>query len=261
MNEILKAFDTQCIVVWALILRETKTIFGDSRLGYLWLIIQTAFLIATFWFLQTIFHMKPPHGIALPVFLLTGISIYFMFANIVSACMFAIEGNKALLTYPQVFTLDLIIARAVLIWATHIIVALILFTFAFFFSYKIEVVNTSKLVISLFLTLFLSLGAGTLVSSLNLLWPTTHTIIPMILRVLFFTSGVFYSVSRVVKYGGNFLLYNPLLHLILICRESLSDTHEDVDGSISYVIIFTIVLSVFGMLLERYTRKLRSFES
>ena len=36
-------------VIMALILREVHTLYGSSRLGYLWAVIQTMFGIGIFW--------------------------------------------------------------------------------------------------------------------------------------------------------------------------------------------------------------------
>lgn len=43
------ALTVQGRVIAALILREVHTLYGNTRLGYLWAIIQTAFGIGVFW--------------------------------------------------------------------------------------------------------------------------------------------------------------------------------------------------------------------
>jgi capsular polysaccharide transport system permease protein len=45
MNGLGGAARNQGRVVWALMLRETKTLFGKHKLGYLWALINAAFSI------------------------------------------------------------------------------------------------------------------------------------------------------------------------------------------------------------------------
>ncbi len=43
------ALTVQGRVIAALILREVHTLYGNTKLGYLWAIIQTVFAISVFW--------------------------------------------------------------------------------------------------------------------------------------------------------------------------------------------------------------------
>ena len=49
-------------VIMALILREVHTLYGSSRLGYLWAVIQTMFGIGIFWGIREIAGARAPHG-------------------------------------------------------------------------------------------------------------------------------------------------------------------------------------------------------
>src|SRR5687767_1266830 len=118
----------QLQVVYALLLRETKTRFGESHLGYLWAIAQPLLWIAMF---ATFYHllgrMAPP-GMSIVGFLATGIVTYTLFRETAARCLSAINANKGLLFYPQVRPLDLVAARALLETTTQLIVMGILMT-------------------------------------------------------------------------------------------------------------------------------------
>jgi tetratricopeptide (TPR) repeat protein len=68
---------TQCRVVYALIIRETRTRFGDSRLGYAWALIEPVMHIAM---LSAVFsllmHGQPPIGTEFFIFYFTGLIRY-----------------------------------------------------------------------------------------------------------------------------------------------------------------------------------------
>src|SRR4051794_6139116 len=105
---------TQLQVVHALLLRETKTRFGITKLGYLWAIIEPALWIGTFSaFYSSFRHLATP-GMNIVAFITCGIIPFSMFRDIAGRCMVAISSNMGLLFYPQVRPLDLVIARVVL---------------------------------------------------------------------------------------------------------------------------------------------------
>lgn len=92
-------------VIYALILREIHTLYGHTQLGYLWGIIQTAFSIAVFWGLLLIVHARPPHGLTVLSFLVAGFGIWPIIRELFTKSMKAVEGNKALFTFPHLISL------------------------------------------------------------------------------------------------------------------------------------------------------------
>ena len=57
--------------------------------------------------------------------------------------------------------------------------------------------NPETVFLALFLALVLGFGVGAICSSLNLIWPVTDRIVPIINQVLFYISGLFFSVGSV----------------------------------------------------------------
>ena len=107
-------------VIMALILREVHTLYGSSRLGYLWAVIQTMFGIGIFWGIREIAGARAPHGMSVLMFLLAGFGLWATFSETLTKCMSAVSGNKALLTFPQVTPLDLMLSRTVVVWGTQL---------------------------------------------------------------------------------------------------------------------------------------------
>ena len=94
------ALTVQGRVIAALILREIHTLYGNTRLGYLWAIIQTAFGIGVFWAFREVMGAHAPHGMGMAVFLLCGFIPWYIFSDTISRCMKAVSANQALLTFP-----------------------------------------------------------------------------------------------------------------------------------------------------------------
>lgn len=94
--------EVQQAAVKALFLREIKTRFGKYRLGYLWAVLEpAAHLLVLLTIFGFIMHRTMP-DISFPVFLLNGLIPYFLFSNIATRSIGAIEANQGLFNYRPV---------------------------------------------------------------------------------------------------------------------------------------------------------------
>nr|WP_320011016.1 ABC transporter permease [uncultured Desulfobulbus sp.] len=250
-----QAFSVQRRVIWALMLRESKTLFGKHKLGYLWAVIQAAFTLVVFWVIRELAGVHAPHGMSTPVFLLGGFIPWFIFSNGVTNGMNAIGGNRGLLTYPQVYPLDLLLARIILQGAMQTLVLVVLLFVSYCIGQQVSIESPHSIFFSLLLALALGLGSGMACSAFNLLWPVTEQLIPMMLRVLFFTSGLFFSVLDLPASAQNILYYNPLTHIIELMRQGFAVGYGEQYISYFYLTSVTLLLLTTGLLLERYSRR------
>lgn len=248
------AFSVQSRVIYALILREVHTLYGDSRLGYLWAIVQNLVGIVFFWALREFMGFRPPHGMSIVTYLLSGFIVWYLFTQTLNKCLSAVKGNNALLTYPQVTPLDLMVSRTIVVWVTQIVSAFVLCIIALYFDYVINIVNFGGFLVVILLTPLLGLGCGAICATLSYYWPTVEKIIPIIMRIMFFASGVFFSVSSFPMYIQKYLLWNPVMHLIEWMRMSLSYSFANSGVDILYPSIFTLIVLALGLLFERYVR-------
>ena len=242
-------------VIYALMMREVHTIYGTTRLGYLWALIHTMSHVAIFWAIRAFIGFRAPHGMHILMFLLVGFGAFHVFSKSVNKCMAAVSGNKALLTFPQVTPVDLMISRVIIVWATELVSALLLIFIAVLWGMPLYLNSIGGLIAFLLLTPLLGLGVGMVCASLTVLYPILGEIIPIVLRFMFFTSGEFYSIDRrfpsvVVKY----LWYNPMLQLIEWGRSCLSQGYPVLDYSLFYLISVTVSSLCLGLLFERYVR-------
>lgn len=252
---LLEGLKVQKRVVWALMLRETKTLFGKHKLGYLWAVINASFQVGVFWVIREVAGFQPPHGMSTPVFLLSGFIPWFVFSNGVTDGMKAIWANRSLLTYPQVYPLDPLVARILLQSGVQTLVFAILLLVSLGLGQHVQIVNPHALLIGLFLALLLGFGGGMLCCAFNLMWPTTEQIVPMLMRVLFFTSGLFFSVIDLPIAAQKILYYNPITHVIEYVRQGFVAGYGEHYISLPYTFGFALILLTFGLLLERYSRR------
>ena len=246
-------------VIKALMLREIHTINGNSKLGYLWVLIQSVFGIAVFWSVRHFMGAtQAPHGMGMAMFLAIGFGVWNIFSTTVNRCMTAVSGNKALLTFPQVTELDVMISRTLVTSATQVLVTLLIISGAWLMLGEPIVLGNLPLLLTLIVVVpLMSLGFGLMLSSLAVCIPSLEKLVPMILRILFFVSGVFFSISLFSQSLTSVLLWNPVLHAVELCREAMHAPYAIQGVSLSYLLLVTMSVCTIGGLLERYVRSRR----
>lgn len=260
MNSLKAGFVVQCRVLMALMLREIHTINGNSKLGYLWVLIQNAFGVAVFWGLRTVMGASAPQGISMPLFLVVGFLVWSIFSGCISRCMSAVDGNRALLTFPQVTVFDVMVARTIVVTATGVLSGCVIVGISILMGYGFEPKSYSLFLFVLIMIPLLGMGVGMTLSALAVYVPVLEKIVPMVLRVMFFVSGVFFGVNAFSHRVAEILLWNPVLQASELMRESLHISYC-IDGtSPLYLSGCTIVFWVLGGFLERFTRARRLSE-
>lgn len=246
-------------VIRALMLREIHTINGNSKLGYLWVLIQSVFGIAVFWGVRHFMGAtQAPHGMGMAMFLAIGFGVWNIFSTTINRCMTAVSGNKALLTFPQVTELDVMISRTLVTTATQLLVTMLIISGAWLMLGEPFVLGSLPLLLTLIVVVpLMSLGFGLLLSSLAVYIPALEKLVPMVLRILFFISGVFFSVSLFSQSLTSVLLWNPVLHAVELCREAMHAPYVVQGLSLTYLLLVTLSICTIGGLLERYVRSRR----
>lgn len=251
-----KALLTQVEVVEALVLRETRTRFGAHQLGYLWAVIEPALWIATFYAMYAIAGREAPVGMDLVSFLLTGLLPFSLFSAVVNQVSQSINGNKALLFYPQVRTLDIVAARTILECVTYASVFLIFIIGHALFVQQWPTIDDALVTIFGF-ALAAGLGAalGLVFCSLEVLTSAVGRVRGPLLRPLFWCSGLFYTANGLPTNVRDILLYNPMLHVNEIVRDGWFPSYQSRHADAGYAIAWMLCLLVLGLLLERAVRR------
>lgn len=241
-------------VIAALILREVHTLYGNTKLGYLWAIIQTVCGIGVFWGLREVTGAHAPHGMGVAIFLLCGFIPWNIFSNILNRCMKAVSANRALLTFPQVTELDLMVSRLIVVWGTQLVCSIVIISVAVGVGQPIELRHPDSLVSTLCFAPLLGLGLGLIFASLARFWPTLDRLIPILMRFLFFASGVFFQISELPERFSSLLLLNPVAQLIEWQRYGFSASSASPLYNSCYVATWCLTSLCLGLLFERYVR-------
>ena len=246
---------TQLHVVYALLLRETKTRFGVNQLGYLWAIIEPTLWIGMFAaFYGSFGHMALP-GLNLVAFITTGIVPFSLFRETAARCMSAIVANTGLLFYPQVRPLDLVIARAVLEFATHLLVSALFLGGVALYMGVLNIESWLESLAGLGLAGGLGATFGLVCCGLSVYSTNVERLFPTLLRPLIWFSAVFHPSDSVPKGLRDILLLNPVVHAIEMMRNGWFPGYHSRGVDPWYPLAWIFVMLFLGLTLERMARR------
>ena len=243
------ALKIQSRVIHALILRETRTRFDRNKLGYLWALFEPMSFILVLVAMFSAMGKGSPIGTDqdLPLFFLTGMIPWLFFSNTVNATMVGIEGNRALLAYPQVKPFDVLLARALLEFATLTVVfVFLLLIFAYFSIYRSidSFLGLFAAIASLWL---FAIGIGCLNATILLFIPSYRQTYAVIQRPFFFVSGIFFTVDGLPEAVREIALYNPILHAIEWFRSAYFQSYESAYLDTRYLWSLVLVFLAVGL--------------
>lgn len=242
-------------VVHALAIRETRTRYGAHRLGYFWAVVEPALFILTFFLVFEVAGREAPVGMSVFTFLATGVLPYLLFAKTTEQVANAINGNKALLFYPQVSPLDLVIARVFLEFVTYFVVFAVLMTIESLYEQRFIVDDPLLVVGGFFLASLLGTGLGLLFCGLAQFSNVVDRARGPIMRPFFWVSGIFFTATTLPLEARSLLLHNPVLHATELTRAGWFTRYEPTFADFSYAVSWALGLLLVGLVLERVVRR------
>lgn len=243
--------EVQQAAVKALFLREIKTRFGKYRLGYLWAILEpAAHLMVLLTIFGFIMHRTMP-DISFPVFLLNGLIPYFLFSNIATRSIGAIEANQGLFNYRPVRPIDTIISRALLETIIYSGVYIILMSVVGLLGEDFTLSNITLIIMTWTLLVVLSLGIGLIFMTLGKTFPETEKFLPILIKPLYFISCVMFPLHAIPKEYWPYLLWNPLIHVVELSREAVVTGYISEGGNLNYLALCSLVALFIGLAVYR----------
>ena len=247
---------TQRRVIHALIIRETRTRFGESRLGYGWAFLEPMLHILLLALVfAVLMHGRPPIGRQFFIFYYTGIIPYHVFVHSSCNLTYAISCNGSLLQLPPVTTADVIVARGILEFVTDLIVAVLLL--ALFAAIGQSAAPHDLLAAGLALLAIWSFGCGCgfVNAVVNAFWKSWDKIWVQFVRLLYFCSGIFYVPAMMPPRVREALAWNPVLQAVDWFRAGFFAQYTPHWLDRSYLITVALLILGAGAVLERALRR------
>ncbi|WP_298607860.1 ABC transporter permease [uncultured Thiothrix sp.] len=258
MSEIFNALAVQARVVYAFILRDMRTRFGRSRLGYFWAVFEPLTGILALALIFGLIGRGSPINVDIHLFFFTGMIPWTLFSRGVTMMSNVIEGSVTLLTYPQVKVIDVVIARIILEFSTIFVVCIIYLTVLYFWGIFDRIENLLMSITVLMICLIFGSAFGLVGAVIKLYLAGYNSFQSLLLRVLFFMSGSFFVADSMPQQIREVLWYNPVLHLVEWARSAFFYGFESHFYNPMYPLIWMLCLGFLGLAGERVTRsKLR----
>lgn len=245
---------THIRVVAALVVRETSTRFGSKPGGYIWAFLDPASHIA---FLSLIFMAiahTPALGESFPLFFATGYIAYQFYQAMAGYLNSAVNGNRALLSYPNVAPIDTVLARYILQLGTTAIVAFCVFT-AIGLSLKTPLtIEWPYIIEAAFAASLLALGNALANNVLFPKYPLYEKFFEIVTRPLFLVSGVFYLPDSLPHPAREVILLNPLAHVIMLFRKGFYPEYRAFGYDAGYLYAFAFTVLFGGLFIFTSSR-------
>ncbi|MCK5896027.1 MAG: ABC transporter permease [Cocleimonas sp.] len=238
-----------------MILRETRTRYGKTRIGYLWALFEPLAHMLIFAAIFSFIGRSSPLGGSVAMLVLTGLFPYNLFSNLATQLMNAVDSNKVLLSYPHVTPFDVMVARTILEIATQIVVfSFVLIILVVQDLWDMRVGSVIDVIMVVLVGTALGVGFGLINAVLAFKFPSYANIFGMIMRPMYFLSGIFFVVGYMSTDIQDIMYYNPVAHLIEWFRSAMYVGYESRFLSKPYLLGFTLTVVFFGLLLLRLVR-------
>ena len=246
----------QARVIWALVLREANAKFARHRLGYIWAFIEPIAFVAAFTLIVSVAGRSFQSGMPSAPFFITGIVPFFMFREVANATFNGLTANKALLVYPQVNAFDVMLARTLLEMVTGFIVFATLIVTVWCFGVDVRIERPVAVLGWLIAMGLGGFGFGAAVGAIEPLFPAIQRIMSaVVLRPLFWVSGVFFTAEMLPPNLRDLALLNPLVHVIEFLRSAFFHEFESRHAGLSYALFWLLGMVLLALLFHRALRR------
>lgn len=239
----------------ALLMRELQTRFGGYRLGYLWAPLEVVFQVGIYLLVFGTVMQRVLPGMDYKQFLVVGLVPFQMMLRIANRSLGAVESNQGLLMYRQVRHFDVIFARSFLELIIYFFTFVLLLVGLVFFDVSFSL-GQLHIVLFCWLTLFLfSFGLALILMIVGFYGGEISKVIGLIFTVLYFISGILYSVHIVPEPYLSYLLWNPFIHNIEMMRHAISPNYPAYHIDMGYFLKWMIGVDFIGLLLYKAFEK------
>ncbi|MFD2723649.1 ABC transporter permease [Ignatzschineria indica] len=244
-------------VIFALVLREYLTRFGERRMGAFWMLFEPAAHMGVMIFIFTVIRARSVPGMDFPMFFLTGMIPFFLMRNIIFKLMDSIGANQALFAYPNIKIFDTYVARVLVeLSISSVIYGIFIFIFGFWIGYDVVVAYPLEWLYSLLIGILFSFGLGVIFSVLTIIMPNLKSFIRILFLPIYLISGVIFPLWIIPDQYLPWLLWNPFAQIISNIRESVFVNYPVIPGmSQSYPFFCTMITLFIALALYRLRRQ------
>ena len=230
----------------ALILREVEAGQNSGGGSLVWAVTEPVLGI---FLLSLIFMMafpSPPLGESFALFYATGLLPLILFQDVSQKMTIALRHSRPLFGFARVGVGDVVIARFAFSLLSQLVAAALILSglgliAGSFWNYEPQQIGMTYVCLA-----GLSFGAGLFGCWLAGIWPMWPRVWAVFLRPLVFISGVFFLVDEIGDPFRDWLMWNPLAHVIASLRSGVFVGYSADLLSLAYVASVAVILGALG---------------
>ena len=246
---------TQGRVIHALVMRDIRSRYGDSRLGFFWALLEPFIHIGVLAIVfQFTMHGSPPLGQSFFLFYYTGVMPYLLLSHLISNCGSAPKSYRSLLQIPHIHPIDLILSKSIVEFFTTAVIFLVFLGLFLLFGVDSVPSAPGRVLAAFAITMLLGIGMGSTVAALSEFSPLADHVVSILVRLLYFASGIFYVPGMMPEWVRDAFSYNPFLHLVDLNRMGFYEFYAPEWVDVGYALlcaIFTLVVGLFAVFAAR----------
>ena len=200
--------------------REFRTRFSGGAGGYLWAYITPmvwiGFVVILFWVLDRV----PPIFVGPEIFVAAGILPYIFFRQTVTSLSRSISSQRFMRYIRPVQNNDILTATMMLEAYNMLVTSFIILGIVTFFFGAALPANFAGLLAAFSIAWLLGCGFGRFAAAMGLMSDSFARSVPLVLRPMFWLSGIFYTATELPAAVRDLLWYSPLLHVTELTREA-----------------------------------------
>lgn len=246
-------------LLWQMIVNAFRAKYLQFKASFLLYYARPLAITLIFVFLRAGAGVELGHGAPYPLFVITGVCFWFIFADTTIAASNALARDAGLIqkVYFPILILPLAQSLARLADVGLALIAIVGVQIALGVATDIEVLMLAPVILQL---IVLALGLGCAISAVSLALPDVREGVNIALMLGLFLSPVFYAPERMSPAAQAVLNFNPMVGTLEAVRGALFVTDAFPWAAWAYSCAFSLVALIVGLtLLGRASRNVAEF--
>lgn len=234
-----------------LVKRERRTRFAGGALGGWWTYLTPLSWIAFVVIVFQLLNRAPPIYVEPEIFVATGVLPYIVFRQTITSLSRTLPANRYLRYVQPVNENELLLASAMSELFNALTTAVIVFTLLSV-VFSIAAPNrVDAVIIALMTGWFLAAGIGRFIAVIGMASDSFARFVPIMLRPIFWISGIFYTATELPSSVQAALWYSPTFHVTELLREGYFIGYTSPISDMYYPLTIGALFFILSFPIER----------
>jgi capsular polysaccharide transport system permease protein len=243
-------------IIFALMLRDMRTRAANTKLGFAWAIAEPLMHLAVLAVIFSIFNRgHPPLGEDWFFFYATGVIPFLLWSHVTSNGFHGLVSNLMVLQIPAIGRLDVLLASALVDLVVGIAMGVAMFWGLWLAGNGPLPRDPLAAAQSVAVLWCFAFGLSVINATVETVNGTWLRVWPSIIRLQYFTAGIFYVPQEMPDWLRDVLVLNPLLQCLEWFRTAFFDQYAPPWLDREYTVICSLIVVMLGFTLEAALRR------